>query len=137
MGLPGSAFVSTCSPTLVTPVVEFLWVLTRFTSRTLLLAAVQKASASTIIHFRSCHVHHSISALMFRCLRFVTFVTASNARLTTRWGWLPLSARDSHPQDKYSFAWRTEVLAFILVLIFGRPIYIKNQKNIEAFSHSK
>ena len=51
MGFSGSAPISIDAPAPVTPVVETHWTIARFAFVFLLLAAVKKASASTITPF--------------------------------------------------------------------------------------
>lgn len=57
--------------------------------------------------FRSYHVHQLISARVLRCLRFISFVIAGNARLAAQRSGYSFLRRDLHPQDQCSFAQRT------------------------------
>ena len=82
MDLLGSTPNFTNSPTLTTPIGAPQWIVASVTINELLPAALPKASAPMTRVLRSyCHVHRTISARMFRCLRFVPFVTAGYARL--------------------------------------------------------
>lgn len=53
--------------------------------------------------FRGYSVHLSISARMFRCLRFTAIITFGRARLATWWCWFHLPRQDFHLQDGYDF----------------------------------
>ncbi|BAG39731.1 hypothetical protein OTT_1307 [Orientia tsutsugamushi str. Ikeda] len=79
------SLIFTNSLTPATPVVENFWIFTSLTSNLLLPTMWLNISASTTSYFQGYHVHHSVSALMFRCLRFTTVVTFSSTRLAIWW----------------------------------------------------
>ncbi len=64
---------------------EILFGFHHLTSKYLLPAAGVTASAPTTCDFRGYHVHLTVSARLFRCLRFVAVIASRHARLARRW----------------------------------------------------
>ncbi len=64
---------------------EILFGFHHLTSKYLLLAAGVTASAPITCVFRGYHVHLTVSARLFRCLRFVAVIASRHARLARRW----------------------------------------------------
>lgn len=63
---------------------ETLFGIHHLTSKCLLPAAGVTASAPTTCDFRGYHVHLTVSARLFRCLRFVAVIASRHARLARR-----------------------------------------------------
>lgn len=81
--LLGFALFFTNSPTPAAPVCVLEWIFASMTIQKLLPTSWTNYRHTRLNEFRRYHVHPLVSTRMFRCLRFVSFVTARNARLAT------------------------------------------------------